>query len=988
MVESNLGEASIVREVTMDASAAPNPPMANKLDMRESSLQRLEGDVDQLGKELVNVRVEMTRKDEDIRKLIDVVKHLAQVAGKLRQSEADRLKQEGLLANLGDELETLEAKALKAEEKMLARKWKFKALSWAMEELKEESVAMKEEVGKLREEAERAALEGMLKDKQIETMQQRMDRLELALQRATRGKYEAEKECKTLRKVVLEVERIRGDLGAAWQHGEILVCHINKLTASAKLKTTELDSVKQKLKDTQDMAQLMAEEVEEKGIRVLKLEEDVKVHTERGKMMAQLLDRLAGFCDEVHKQLRGDRRERGGSIGSGGSAVAGETETSPLESPLWASIRSNGKLHAGELRAVDVEKVETTLKQRADLLQEVILEKNAAIKRLETELNEAKGRHQCSQEELQQLKARIGILGEVLEQQEQQREELTVECERLKDGVRCMARELGEAKEERELLRSQVSDLELKLQRVGTEEGELSRGMEEKLEESGKQPESAVTTDTAEGGGSVSTEGTHAQAQEQVERLLEVSAALTKDLAASQAVVESQAAVITKLEDELQKKTHNMRIMDAAMKEERKRRDIVATKMMDRRAMSMDMTHSPDDIREAGDDADTMSTIPDFRYGMRAASICRRRETERKIKQLELQLKDEREAQKRQVLSLTDELGRTKAELAASQRQVEILLAKCEQTGVPLTVDPGDCHGALVWDDANHQRSEGNNTVFTEVIVEPSAHNATGKELAEEEKLFLAQLKNLKELQEHYNGLISRAQGGKGDDQAVVNGDYVTHAFGTDVTALRAQIAELETKLDKEGGMLNAGAGYNNEGGMGYTRDIKAHSEDSCDAVLQSEEGRKEAEAEIKPREKEKEEGSGCPKRRIQGLKAHYSGNKQTNSDGMAENLREDMKRYMECLREKKFVTDECKQFSKAYLACRMQRNLMAKQDLASLGFAEEASRESQSGNVNSSEESSEKLSSIEQSRRRAQSGFVAGIRRKQRESIPKTEGS
>ncbi|GBG78713.1 hypothetical protein CBR_g27938 [Chara braunii] len=104
---------------------------------------------------------------------------------------------------------------------------------------------------------------------------------------------------------------------------------------------------------------------------------------------------------------------------------------------------------------------------------------------------------------------------------------------------------------------------------------------------------------------------------------------------------------------------------------------------------------------------------------------------------------------------------------------------------------------------------------------------------------------------------------------------------------------------------------------------------------------------------------------------------------------KEEMKKYMKCLRDKKFVTDECNQFSKAYLACRMQRNLMAKQDLASLGFTEEASGKSDSsGNANPSQESSEKLSSIEQARRRAQSGFVAGIRRKQQESSTKTGGS
>ncbi|KAL2643899.1 hypothetical protein R1flu_011486 [Riccia fluitans] len=49
----------------------------------------------------------------------------------------------------------------------------------------------------------------------------------------------------------------------------------------------------------------------------------------------------------------------------------------------------------------------------------------------------------------------------------------------------------------------------------------------------------------------------------------------------------------------------------------------------------------------------------------------------------------------------------------------------------------------------------------------------------------------------------------------------------------------------------------------------------------------------------------------------------------------EEMKGYMKCLKENKFDSDRCRQLSKIYLVCRMERGLMAKQDLKELGFKE-----------------------------------------------------
>ena len=49
------------------------------------------------------------------------------------------------------------------------------------------------------------------------------------------------------------------------------------------------------------------------------------------------------------------------------------------------------------------------------------------------------------------------------------------------------------------------------------------------------------------------------------------------------------------------------------------------------------------------------------------------------------------------------------------------------------------------------------------------------------------------------------------------------------------------------------------------------------------------------------------------------------------------MKSYLRCLRSHKGVNDtECRMLSKAYLQCRMERNLMAPDEMRNLGYAEE----------------------------------------------------
>eukprot|EP00898_Chlorokybus_atmophyticus_P003836 jgi/Chlat1/4453/Chrsp29S00329 len=80
---------------------------------------------------------------------------------------------------------------------------------------------------------------------------------------------------------------------------------------------------------------------------------------------------------------------------------------------------------------------------------------------------------------------------------------------------------------------------------------------------------------------------------------------------------------------------------------------------------------------------------------------------------------------------------------------------------------------------------------------------------------------------------------------------------------------------------------------------------------------------------------------------------------------KKEMTEYMECLRTNQGASQKCRDLSKLYLQCRMDRNLMARQDLADLGFREQAK----------GVEEEDLQSGV--ARRRAQGGFVAGVRRK-----------
>ncbi|KAI1268799.1 hypothetical protein F5Y18DRAFT_372513 [Xylariaceae sp. FL1019] len=55
------------------------------------------------------------------------------------------------------------------------------------------------------------------------------------------------------------------------------------------------------------------------------------------------------------------------------------------------------------------------------------------------------------------------------------------------------------------------------------------------------------------------------------------------------------------------------------------------------------------------------------------------------------------------------------------------------------------------------------------------------------------------------------------------------------------------------------------------------------------------------------------------------------------------MKRYLSCIKKVKGMNDEeCRLLAKSYLACRMDNNLMARDEFKNLGFADETTVKSQ----------------------------------------------
>lgn len=66
------------------------------------------------------------------------------------------------------------------------------------------------------------------------------------------------------------------------------------------------------------------------------------------------------------------------------------------------------------------------------------------------------------------------------------------------------------------------------------------------------------------------------------------------------------------------------------------------------------------------------------------------------------------------------------------------------------------------------------------------------------------------------------------------------------------------------------------------------------------------------------------------------------------------MTRYLSCIKKVRGLNDEeCRNLAKSYLGCRMDRNLMARDDFKNLGFAEEPSAKSQTSGPEPGETSS-----------------------------------
>ncbi|KAH9604212.1 hypothetical protein KSS87_003188 [Heliosperma pusillum] len=57
-----------------------------------------------------------------------------------------------------------------------------------------------------------------------------------------------------------------------------------------------------------------------------------------------------------------------------------------------------------------------------------------------------------------------------------------------------------------------------------------------------------------------------------------------------------------------------------------------------------------------------------------------------------------------------------------------------------------------------------------------------------------------------------------------------------------------------------------------------------------------------------------------------------------------DKKEYLNCLKTSGHQSEKCRDFSKKYLQCRMEKNLMAKQDMSELGFDKDGVKEASAG--------------------------------------------
>ncbi|CAL5220550.1 g2586 [Coccomyxa viridis] len=91
---------------------------------------------------------------------------------------------------------------------------------------------------------------------------------------------------------------------------------------------------------------------------------------------------------------------------------------------------------------------------------------------------------------------------------------------------------------------------------------------------------------------------------------------------------------------------------------------------------------------------------------------------------------------------------------------------------------------------------------------------------------------------------------------------------------------------------------------------------------------------------------------------------------------------YMACLKQHGNQAESCRSLAKHYLECRMERNLMARQDLKELGFQGSGSTSGQDSSTKATraEQAVDREVMSEQqgsdSSKRKREGFIAGLRR------------
>mmetsp|Transcript_14010 Transcript_14010/g.39606 ORF Transcript_14010/g.39606 Transcript_14010/m.39606 type:complete len:93 (+) Transcript_14010:262-540(+) len=92
------------------------------------------------------------------------------------------------------------------------------------------------------------------------------------------------------------------------------------------------------------------------------------------------------------------------------------------------------------------------------------------------------------------------------------------------------------------------------------------------------------------------------------------------------------------------------------------------------------------------------------------------------------------------------------------------------------------------------------------------------------------------------------------------------------------------------------------------------------------------------------------------------------------------MKDYLACLKQEKGDSLECKLLSKKYLECRMDKNLMAREDLSKLGFRQKSVGNSPPRGKTESMASGKRKTDPgggDQARQREKDGFIPGVRGK-----------